>query len=376
MIDKAELDQLLDHCETPVLFLSQDVIRDSYDQLQMALENVKLYYALKSNAHPAIIEELKGTNCGFDVCSDKELDLVQEAGILPENCIHTHPIKTDRMIRKAWGFGIRTFVIDNTYELKKFNGRYDELKLLIRVSIRNAEAKSDLSKKFGVCRDEEVMELAMDSKLRGVKEIGLSFHCGSQAEDPLVFVRAIERCKNLVQKLELEGIRINCLDLGGGFPISYDEHTFDLQDYCCRFTEDLDFFSDKGIRLIAEPGRCISGESMCLVTRIIGKSIREDQIWYYIDDGVYNSFSGRIYDYSDYPLFIPSSPEGVSYSSVIAGPTCDSIDVVKPNIWLPSLEIGEALTFQKMGAYTSESASCFNGFEKTRIAVIEKAFWR
>ncbi|MCG8578154.1 MAG: type III PLP-dependent enzyme [Flavobacteriales bacterium] len=371
MINQTALDTLLEQYDTPLLILSPNKVKKAYLELQDALPNVKLYYAVKSNSHPAIVQTLHEEGGYFDVCSNREVELMKSNNIPSQNCIHTHPIKNPSMIQITMDFGIETFVIENIHELKKFAGKYDQVNLLVRLAIQNENAKANLSKKFGLSDEEEAISLLVQAKKLGVKKIGISFHCGSQAIRPEIFNEALYKCVYVVSKLKVQNINIDYLDIGGGFPALSENDQMSIHDYCSVFTPALEFFRQNDIEIIGEPGRYISANSMLLVSRIIGKSVRNNQPWYYIDDGVYNSFTDKVYGNADYHLYFKSEDREL-FPSVIAGPTCDSIDIIKSDVLLPDLEIGSLLIFTQMGAYTSESASCFNGFEKTPIVVSDQ----
>jgi ornithine decarboxylase len=163
-------------------------------------------------------------------------------------------------------------------------------------------------------------------------------------------------------------ITLDIIDIGGGFPINYLNPVLPVQRFCQPINEYLERYFSK-YRIIAEPGRVLSGPCMVLAAKVMGKSLRSGVWWYYLDEGVYGSFSGKIYDHAEYPLLVPRS--GETFTSVLAGPTCDSIDVLYENIALPRLEIGDVLLFDSMGAYTTASASNFNGFPKAKIVLID-----
>ena len=369
MINSRKLNKLIKLHQTPTLFLSKKAILKAYIDLEDALPHVNLYYAIKANNHPQIIETLAGIGANFDVCSNDEIDFVKKNNTDDIKWIHTHPIKTQNTISYSYRNGVRTFVVDNILELNKLIKYRNEICVLVRMSIENTSAKIDFSKKFGTIGAEATTALMKQAKKIGFKKIGISFHCGSQAIDPEVFNRALLTCKEIILKLKEVGIKLSIVDIGGGFTDQM-KHS-QISDYCKGFKADLNSIHHQGIKLIAEPGRFIAEKSMFLATKIIGKSKRRDKIWYYIDDSVYNSFSGMVYDHMDYPLSMPKKYEQKPKTqSVIAGQTCDSIDIIKKDILLPDLPIGTVLLFKNMGAYTSVSASTFNGFPKTKIITI------
>ncbi len=352
---------------TPALFLSTERIRDNYRHLRRALPGVSMYYALKSNAHPAIVTALRDEGCCFDVCTNGEIDIVRKAEVDGRQCLHTHPIKRDEEIRRALDFGISLFVIDNECELRKLEPYKDRAAALVRIAIQNPGVMVNLSYKFGIM-PEHAMGLIEKARDMGVTIAGVSFHAGSQNENNLKYIEGLEYCRDICRMAALGGHPLEIIDIGGGFPITYLHNVEPLIRFCQPINEYLErFFA--GYRIIAEPGRIISGPAATLVARVIGKSMRGETWWYYLDDGVYNSFSGKVYDHVIYPFSL--SREGPRFASVLAGPTCDSFDVLYENITLPELEIGDVIMFESMGAYTTASASTFNGYEKTNVIVID-----
>jgi ornithine decarboxylase len=366
-MDMKTAEELAGRYGTPALFLSKGRIRENIRAIRGALPGVTLFYALKANAHPAIIETIRAENGCFDVCTNGEIDLVEAAGVSGDQCLHTHPVKRDEEICRALDFGINLFVADNPHELRKLARYKDRLGVLIRIAIQNPGVMVNLSYKFGVAPErafgliEQAWELGLEVK-------GISFHAGSQNENNLKYIEGLDYCRDICRMAALAGRPLKIIDIGGGFPITYCQNVEPLVRFCQPISEYLDrFFS--GYRVIAEPGRVISGPAVTLIAKVIGKSMRGDTWWYYLDDGVYNSFSGAIYDHVVYPFFV--SRDGPRFASVLAGPTCDSFDVLYENITLPELDIGDLIVFDAMGAYTSASASTFNGYSKTRIVALD-----
>ena len=163
---------------------------------------------------------------------------------------------------------------------------------------------------------------------------------------------------------------MSVLDIGGGFPINYDGIGIDIEEFCEPINTVIND-RPKNIRVIAEPGRYIVAPAMTCLTSVIGKAIRDGIPWYYLDDGVYNSFSGQIFDHAIYPKI--SARKGDTRPSVLAGPTCDSIDVISENIELPELDIGDLIIAPMMGAYTSATATEFNSLPRTYIIAVNVA---
>jgi len=366
-MDFAKVQDLVKIHGTPTLFLSESRLRESYRTLKAALPGVILYYAVKSNASPEIVSILDSEESSFDICTNGEIDILKSANISADRTIHTHPIKRDSDIRFALDYGVKIFVADNEDELLKFLPYKNKLKILIRMSIQNPGCLVNLSHKFGVA-PERTWDLIRKAHELGLSVAGISFHAGSQNESPMKYIEALEYCRDICTKAALRGIDIQIIDIGGGFPINYITSVLPMAKFCRPIVEYLErYFANYTI--IAEPGRVISGPCMTLAAKIMGRSLRNGVWWYYLDEGLYGSFSGKMYDHADYPMITGRS--GRHHNSVLAGPTCDSIDVLYENISLPLMEIGDLLVFNSMGAYTTASASNFNGFPKAKIVVVD-----
>lgn len=377
--DRALLDSLIADTETcrriaaghgtPVLVLNCDTVREQYKRLSDALPGVDLYYAIKALPHRSVVSTLGQAGAFFDVASLGEIKLLQELHINPRRTVFTHPIKGDRDIRRALRFGCTTFVIDNPLELEKFASYRHRVGLLLRVSFRGRDAVVDLSRKFG-CEPGEVLQLVNRARNLGTHIKGLCFHVGSQSHTPDAHVAAIEVCRELIERAEVMGVNMSVLNIGGGFPVPYSPETIDIETFCAPIRKAFQGLPDH-LRIIAEPGRYLAAPSMTSVSSVVGKAFREGRWWYYLDDGVYGSFSGRIFDKANYPLTVLRTSD-THHPSILAGPTCDSIDVIAEDIMLPELEIGDLVIGRMMGAYTVASATNFNSLEKADIVVLHE----
>jgi ornithine decarboxylase len=353
---------------SPLLLLDCDVVRRQYKALQAALPGVGLFYALKPLPHPAVVAELRDLGGCFDVATSGEIKLVKAEGVAPERCIHTHPIKTDAEIRAALRFGIRTFVVDNPDELRKFRQHRARAEVLLRLSFRDPTAVVDLSRKFG-CEPAAVVPMLELAQSLGVTVRGLSFHVGSQVAEPKKYVEAIGVCAELIEHASASGrADPSLLDIGGGFPIAYGGTMQPIREFCRPIRQALKQLP-RGVRVIAEPGRFIAGPSGTAVSTVVGRAQREGRWWYYLDDGLYGSYNGQLYDHARYPIDVPGR-RGATHPSVLAGPTCDSIDVVREDIPLPELQIGDLVVGRMMGAYTACSATDFNFIPRAKIVAL------
>ena len=361
--------KLVETYGSPLLILDQAVIRSQYNDLKNALPNVTLHYALKPLPLDTMVKELNELGSSFDLATNGEVDLARECNVDPRKCIHTHPIKRRDDIAYALEYGCDTFVFDNIAELHKFEEFADSAKLLLRVSFPNPETKVDLSKKFG-CLPEEALDLLKKAKELNINVIGFSFHVGSQVPNARRHVEAIEACTKLINDAAQHNIDLEILDIGGGFPVDYtNAKRIDIDAFCAPIREALTKLPSH-IRVLAEPGRFLSAPVMTNVCQVVGKSTRFGKPWYYLDDGVYCSYSGQIFDHVTYPKFTPYN-SGTLTQSVLAGPTCDSIDLIAEDIMLPELEIGDLIVGRMTGAYTISTSTEFNFIDRTAILVID-----
>jgi ornithine decarboxylase len=358
---------------TPVLLLDPERVRGQYRRLTAALPFVRFHYAVKALAHPEVLSALADEGCGFDVATGEELELL--SGIDRGRIIHTHPIKKTAEIAEALAEGVRTFVIDNEVELEKFVSAPADVRVLIRLAYRSPHAKSDLSTKFGVGAFEaaRLVGRALES---GIRVGGFSFHVGSQLDDPPRFAAAITETLALMDHLESDlDIRFDTLDIGGGFPVGYDTAVTPLEDLAAIIRPLLEPRTDH-LTILAEPGRVLVAESMTLVTSVVGIAERSDGRWYYLDDGLYGAYSNVLTEDVHPLIFAESEIAGRDTDAAthrwatLAGPTCDSTDVIAREALLPDLAVGDLLVSPVMGGYTVVTATRFNGRSVTPIAVV------
>lgn len=363
-----EVRRLVREFGSPLLILDCERVRAQWRALSRALPRVALHYALKPLPHPALVQTVIAEGGFLDLATTGEVQLVARLGVAPGRCIHTHPIKRPQDIANALEFGVRTFVADNPDEVRKFARLTGEVQLLLRVSFRAPGAVCDLSRKFG-CDPEDVLSLARLAADLGIDVRGLSFHVGSQASSATKHVEALQVCARLLAAARREKLgSLDTLDIGGGFPIDYTQRMPDIQRFCAPLRTALAKLPRR-VRVIAEPGRYIAGPAAIGVATVMGRARREGHWWYYLDDGLYGSYSGQLFDHARYPVeALRSGSERLP--SVLAGPTCDSIDVIAENLMLPPLKTGDLIVGRAMGAYTWASASEFNFFPKATVVAV------
>ncbi|MFI4890830.1 MAG: type III PLP-dependent enzyme [Steroidobacterales bacterium] len=366
---RESIERLVAQYGSPLFVIDAERVRRQYRRLAGALPGVELYYALKPLPHAAVVQALAGEGAGFDLATSGEVEIVRRLWIPPARCIHTHPIKRDSDIRSALAFGVRTFVADNPDEVRKFAGHHGRASLLIRVAFRSPDATCDLSRKFG-CEPDAVAGLLQLAHDLQIDVEGLSFHVGSQTTAPGMYVEAIRVCGELLQQAAHSGTSLRTLDIGGGFPVDYLGRGVQIEEFCGPICAALAALPP-ALRIIAEPGRFIVAPAAIAVATVIGRALRAGQWWYYLDDGLYGSYSGQLFDHAGYPVdaLVPGADR---YPSVLAGPTCDSIDVIAEGLGLPHLEVGDLVVGRMMGAYTWASATEFNLFPKATVLALDR----
>jgi ornithine decarboxylase len=376
VVSFAEAESLAGQFGTPLLVASRAVLLRNYEALRSSLPGVEFYYAAKANPAEAILRPLCEAGSSVDVCSYGEMLAALKAGFTPDMMIHTHPCKTEQNLTSCYAEGLRWFTFDNANEIPKLARHAPDASLLLRLAVSSSSSLINLSAKFGAF-EADAVPLMLAAREAGLAVRGMSFHVGSQCREPEDFRRALLQARRIWNRATAAGIELEVLDIGGGFPAPYRDAVLSLEVYCRALARALDetfgdlIFSERAIRVIAEPGRGVVADSMTLITRVIGKSVRGGTPWYIIDDGLYGSFSGQLFDHVEYPLIARNADERGLLPCVVAGPTCDSSDVVARDQMLPDLDIGELLLVPTMGAYTCASASNFNGLEMARIIGIE-----
>ncbi|BBY16090.1 type III PLP-dependent enzyme [Mycolicibacterium litorale] len=360
---------------TPLLILDPNAVSAAYRRLSGALPGFHLHYAVKALPHPAALTAIALCGGGFDVATSAEVDQVRALGVPMNRCIHTHPVKKPADIDHAYRSGVRTFVVDNPVEAQKFSGRDPDIEILVRLAFTNPTAKSDLSTKFGaeLADAELVVKHVLDS---GVTFAGFSFHVGSQGTSVQPYRVALRSTLDLCGHVERAlGVRAHTIDIGGGIPVSYRDPMPGVDQIAGAVDEVLGDRRGQ-FRLLAEPGRFLAADAMILLTSVVGTATRGGKVWHYLDDGLYGSYSNILTEDVHPPILAMRELDDTRGTGLddwepvtLAGPTCDSIDVVARDYPMPPLKVGDVVVSPLMGAYTTVTSSRFNGIPATPIVV-------
>ncbi|RKZ08769.1 type III PLP-dependent enzyme [bacterium] len=372
----AEIERLVQQHGTPIYLASRRKIVANFQLLDRCLPAVKIYYAVKANPHAGILTALKQAGAGFDVASRGEIESAVQAGADPQDdLIFADTVKDPKQIAHAHSIGLDDFTFDNQSEILQIARHAPDANVHLRLAVSNKGSVADLSKKFGAQPDEAV-DLLLEARDRGLRPRGIAFHVGSQCLDAERYVEALDTTKRVFEDAAAAGLVMDSLDIGGGFPVRYQDEDIDLESTCARIESHYLELFGPDVKLTAEPGRAIVGDAVCLVTKVISESVRSDRNWLYFDDGAYGSFMDVLLYQMQYPLKTNSAGPARDY--VLAGPTCDSIDVFSRDaegdvctVSLPEMHVDDLLIAGSMGAYTYSLATHFNGFDPPRFVYID-----
>lgn len=380
MLTPKQLQKLAQKHGTPLFVVDHDEIRRNYAMFKKYLPRVQAYYAVKCEPLPEIIKTLYDAGASFDVASMPEFKIVYEnirrmpakkrQDWIWDKIIYANPIKPNGTLRELDPYKpLVTF--DNTEEIKKIKKYAPHAGLALRIRVPNTGAVVELSSKFGAAPGEAV-DLILEAVKAGLTVEGLSFHVGSQTTNFENFVQAINLSADIFNEARSRGYtKMNLLDIGGGFPAPYDETVKPFRVLAGRINAELDRLFPKNIEILAEPGRFMIATAGTSIVKINGKTVRDGKVCYYVDDGVYHTYSGIIFDHCHYHL--QSFRKGPEQICGVFGPTCDALDVISMSENLPAdLELGELLYSRNIGAYSHASSTCFNGFPPAKVVHVNR----
>lgn len=370
-----------ENLETPCVVVNLKTIKKNYQKLRENFPYADIFYAIKANPHEEIISMLNEMGSCFDIASRYELDKVLKLGISPERLSYGNTIKKAKDIAYFYEKGVRMFATDSKDDLKNIAQFAPGSRVYVRILVENTtSADWPLSRKFG-CHPDMAYDLCIQARDSGLIPYGISFHVGSQQRDIGQWNDAIAKTKYLMDSLEEEEeIKLEMVNMGGGFPASYVTPANDLSEYASEISRYLeDDFGEERPRIILEPGRSLVGDSGILVTEVVMISRKNNTAlfrWVYLDTGLFNGLIETLNESLKYPI-ITDKDEGCKKwgEVVLAGPTCDSMDIMYEDYKysLPTnLKPGDRVYFLTTGAYTSSYASVeFNGFPPIKTYIMK-----
>jgi ornithine decarboxylase len=364
---------------TPVVVVEHEIIRRNYAAFKKHLPRVQAYYSVKANPAPEIIRTLYRIGASFDVASMPEFMLVYEnikelppkerQDFIWDKIIYANPIKPKETLQALDQYK-PLVTYDNLAELRKIKQYAPHAGVVLRLKVPNTGSMSELSSKFG-CDFGGAADLVDEAFRLGLVAEGISFHVGSQCTNFENFTQALNISAAVMQEAKDRGHEIKILDIGGGFPAAYDRHVKPIGTLARKLNAEIDRLFAKDIEIIAEPGRFIVATAATALVTIIGKARREGKTCYYINDGVYGTFSGILFDHCQYHL--KALQPGKTEICAVFGQTCDALDTISLAEELPELEIDDLLYAPNIGAYATASATWFNGFPPAKVVHINQA---
>ena len=355
---------------TPNIVVNLNTIKRNFLTLKDSFPYAKIFYAIKANPGEPVLQMLAEMGSNFDIASRYELDMISKFVNDPSRFSYGNTIKKSSDIKYFYEKGVRIFATDSKDDLKNIAKNAPGSKVYVRILVENSDtADWPLSRKFG-CHPDMAYNLLVQAKEQGLIPYGVSFHVGSQQRDIGAWNDAIAKVKYLFNSLEEEeNIKLQMIDMGGGFPATYVDPTNELSVYASEITRFLtEDFGDSLPEIILEPGRSLVGDSGILTSEVILASRKNNTAltrWVYIDAGKFNGLIETIDECIKYPV-ITTKDGDKEGEVIIAGPTCDSMDVMyeTTKYKLPvTLKQGDRMYWLSTGAYTTTYASvAFNGF--------------
>ncbi|HAH32608.1 MAG TPA: type III PLP-dependent enzyme [Elusimicrobia bacterium] len=375
-----QLRKLAEEHGTPLFIVDHEELRRNCAEFKKYLPRVQPYYAVKANPDPAIVKTLYEAGASFDVASMPEFDIVhkniqhmppkQRQKWIWDKIIYANPIKAIEALTQL-DFYKPLVTYDNLEEIKKLKEYAPNAGLALRIKVPNTGAMVELSSKFGADPGEAV-DLILAADRAGFTVEGLSFHVGSQTTNFENYVQAINLAANVFKDVRARGYtKMNLLDIGGGFPAPYDESVKSFRVLAKKINTELNRLFPREIEILAEPGRFMIATAGTSVVKINGKAVRDGKLCYYVNDGVYHTYSGIIFDHCHYHM--KSFRKGPEQVCAVFGPTCDALDVISMSETLPTdLELGELLYSENIGAYSHASSTYFNGFPPAKVVHVNQ----
>jgi ornithine decarboxylase len=363
---------------TPLVVVNHDAIRENYATFRRHLPRVQGYYAVKANPAPEIVRTLFKAGASFDVASFPEFQLVydlirhrparERQDFVWDKIVYANPVKAKETLESLDKYKpLVTF--DNRAEIGKVREFAPHAGLLLRLRVPNTGSMVELSSKFG-CDPGEAVALIEEAHAAGLVVEGLSFHVGSQCTNFENYVQALNMSAAVMKEAASRGFELKILDIGGGFPVRYNRHVPPFSLLARKINTEIDRLFAKDLEIIAEPGRFFVATAVTSIATVIGKAVRDAKTCYYIDDSVYHTYSGIIFDHC--PYHILAFKKGPAEVCSVFGQTCDGLDTISQSEMLPELELDDLVYSVDIGAYSNASATWFNGFPPAKVVHVNE----
>ncbi len=354
---------------TPFLLLDPELIRAKLRRFRAAMPNVAVCYAVKANAHRAVLQVMAEEGTGFEVASKAELDALVALGVPAADIHYNNPIKPRRWIEYAARRGVRSFIIDSVDELCKVASVEKAAKLRMRIETQNIGSDWPLTGKFGAALS-EARDIIDEALRLGADLDGVAFHVGSQCRNAENWRIGVENARSIFALMRKRGLEPRLLNIGGGYPVRHLKPIPSIEEIGAIVNAEISSFAPE-IRVMAEPGRYLVSDCAWLVSRVIGTALRHGVRWIYLDTGIYHglmeSIAGLEYE-------MRTERSGARVPCTVAGPTCDSVDVIARHKMLPAdLREGDCVYFANAGAYSLGYSTSFNGFPTLRAVLASLA---
>jgi len=355
--------------ETPFLLIDKDKVREKTTMIGRNIKNAKVFYAVKANPDIEILRFLNGLKMGFEIASEGELEILSSIGVEPSRIISSNPVKSLKFLKIAASCRVNHFSFDSMEEVNKIAKFIPDCNVYVRLSVPNEGSEWPLSKKFGVELD-DALSLLSYAKDSGLNPVGITFHVGSQCTNIYNWNIALDKAKTLWDISRKKGIELRLLNIGGGYPIKYTKNVVSIEAIEKNVNSLIFERFPEDIEIQIEPGRAVVGDAGIFVSTVIGKAARGDEDWVYIDVGVFNGLMESVGGIK-YSYIVEGSRQARSRKQwTIAGPSCDSFDVIDKNVSLPEPQVGNLMLVLSSGAYTVSYASEFNGFSIPKTILI------
>jgi ornithine decarboxylase len=372
-VDEKTLLRLAKTEGTPIVVVDHKILRENYGQFRKHMPRVQVYYAVKANSAPEIVRTFYEAGSSFDVASVAEFLTVHEnvkdlpddqrQAFIWDRIIYANPIKATETLEQLDQYK-PLVTYDNHEEVFKIAKHAPHAGLVLRLRVANTGSMVELSSKFGAPPNEAV-DLMLFARNNKLEVEGLSFHVGSQCTNVQNYVQALQTSADIFAEAKTRGIELKLLDIGGGFPAHYDTTVPAFRNVAQAINSELKRLFPPPIEILAEPGRFLVASAATAVAKVIGKAVREGKLCYYINDGVYQTYSGVIFDHCQYPL--KAFKKGPTQICSVFGPTCDALDTIGLAEQLPDLDLGDFVYAPNIGAYSAASSTFFNGFPPARV---------